>query len=140
MQEQTHNAIIGAKNLDNPAARAQLTNSILRGMGASLTGISQAAGREADTKAARKRADQMNIYNAKFQAESAEAKAKYDLELQEALANFSQEQAEWAAEATTPEVGTEENGGDYVGEDTKRVGGIKYRWAGPKAGWVRDRF
>ncbi len=95
--EQTHNAIISAKSLDNPAARGQFVGDVLRSMGSGLTQISAAAGREADQVAARKRAEQLNIYSAKYQAQSTEVMAAYNQELQEAMANFGQEQAAWSA-------------------------------------------
>jgi len=95
MQEATHNAIISAKSLDNPAARSQFVGNVLRSMGASLTQISAAAGREGDAEARRQRADQMQIYNAKYQAQSTEAMATYDKDLKEAMTNFGSEQYKW---------------------------------------------
>jgi len=95
LQEATHNAIISAKSLDNPAARSQFVGNVLRSMGASLTQISAAAGREGDAEARRQRADQMQIYNAKHQAASTEAMAAYDRDLNEAMTNFGAEQYKW---------------------------------------------
>jgi hypothetical protein len=140
LQQSTHQAILATKSLDNPNARAQMMDAVLSSMGSGLNEVAKAAGNAANQEAARKRAEQLTIYNAQFQVESAEAQAEYDRDLTERMANYEAQQAQEAADAATKasEPGTKENGGDYVGTDTKREGGIDYRWAGPKAGWVRD--
>jgi hypothetical protein len=140
LQQATHQAIISTKSLDNPAARAQMMDAVLGSMGSGLNEVAKAAGSAANQEAARKRAEQLNIYQAQFQVESAEAQAAYDKELTEAMANYEAQHAQFQMDqqVAANQPGTKENGGDYVGTDTKREGGIDYRWAGSQAGWVRD--
>jgi hypothetical protein len=140
MATQTHNAIISTKSLDNPAARAKMMDTVLSSMGAGLNEIAKAAGTAANQEAARKRAEQLNIYNAQFQVESAEAQAQYDKELMEAQMNYEAEMAQYQAEQAEPQMtdqGVPES--DFVGEDMKREGGQLYEWRGPRAGWVAIR-
>jgi hypothetical protein len=140
LQQATHQAIISTKSLDNPAARAQMMDAVLGSMGSGLNEVAKAAGSAANQEAARKRAEQLNIYQAQFQVESAEAQAAYDKELTEAMANYEAQHAQFQMDqqVAANQPGTKGNGGDYVGTDPKREGGIDYRWAGSQAGWVRD--
>lgn len=95
LQEQTHNAIISAKSLDNPMAQAQFVSEVLRGMGQGLGDILGQASGAASSYAAQKRAEELGIYNAKFQAESQEAMAAYDAELQQAMAQWQADMSAW---------------------------------------------
>jgi len=97
MGEQVHNAIISAKSMKNPNARAKFVGEVLSGMGSGLSQLSAAAGREGRAVAAQKRGEQLRTYEAKYQAESAEAMSRYDAELDSSMAQWQADMATWAA-------------------------------------------
>jgi hypothetical protein len=97
MGEQVHNAIISAKSMQNPQARAQFVGQVLRGMGAGLAGLSAAAGKEGRQVAAQKRGEQLRIYEAKHKVESAETLAQYNAELDQAMAQWTADMATWSS-------------------------------------------
>lgn len=140
LSQSVHNAIISTKSLDNPAARAKMMDTVLSSMGSGLNEIAKAAGQTANQEAARKRAEQLQIYNAQYSAESAEAQAEYNRDLAEAQMNFEAEMSQWQQEQAQPQMtdqGIPE--ADFVGQDMKREGGQLYEWRGPNAGWVAIR-
>jgi len=96
LASQVHNAIISAKSLDNPNARAMFIREALRGMGQGLNEIMKGASSGASQYAARKRAEELGIYNAKFQAQSQEVMANYDAELQQAAAQWQADMTAWS--------------------------------------------
>lgn len=88
LRNRTQEAIISSKSIDNPNARRQFVKDVLSGYGEGLEAVSAEAGREAKAEVGRKRAEEVSIYNAQYQAESQEAKANYDQQLQEELMNW----------------------------------------------------
>ena len=97
MGEQVHNAIISAKSMQNPQARAKYVGEVLRGLGSGLASLSLQAGKAGRAEAGRKRSEQIRTYEAKYKAESAEALAQYDAEMTQAIAQWQADMATWSA-------------------------------------------
>jgi len=92
LREGTREAISTSQSLDNPNARGLFIKQALQGYGSGLEGVSSAAGREARSVAGAKRAEQLNIYNTRYQARSAADKINYQAKVNQMAQDFAQQQ------------------------------------------------
>jgi len=92
LREGTREAISTSQSLDNPNARGLFIKQALQGYGSGLEGVSSAAGKEARSVAGAKRAEQLNIYNTKYQARSAADKINYQAKVNQMAQDFAQQQ------------------------------------------------
>jgi hypothetical protein len=92
LRQGTREAISSAQSLDNPTARGQFIKQALQGMGAGLENVASQASREARTVARDKRAEQLSIYNTKYQARSAADKINYQAKVNQMAQDFAQQQ------------------------------------------------
>ena len=88
IRNRAQEAILSSKSIDNPQARKQFINAVLSGVGQGMESVAAGAGREARGLAGQKRAEQMQIYNAKYKAKSTEAMSQYEQDFKTALLNY----------------------------------------------------
>ena len=90
-------AIQGSASLDNPAAQQQFVRAALESMAKGAAQVGTQAAQEGRTEAARKRAEELKIYDAKYKAESEEAYAAYRASYDQAMAEWEAAMGQWAA-------------------------------------------
>jgi len=88
-----NDAILASRNMENPNARGQVTRGALEGYGQNVEGTMARAGAAGRAEAARKRSEQLNLYNSKYQTMSQENMTNYTNKLNEMMMNWGEKQA-----------------------------------------------
>ena len=92
LRQRTQEAIVGARSLSNPAARKDFVRASLAGFGEGLEKVSRGATASAGAAAARKRAEDVSIYNSQYTAKSNADKLNYQNEINTIAQQYSQDQ------------------------------------------------
>lgn len=91
-------ALMMSRNLENPNARGQVTRGAIEGYGQNVEGTMARASSAGRAEAARKRAEQLNLYNSKYQTLSQENMLNYQNKLNEMMMDWGESQAKRNAE------------------------------------------
>jgi len=92
LRQRTQEAMIMSRSLANPTARSEFVRDSLEGYGRGLERVAAGAGREARTEAARKRTEQLNLYNSKYKILSSQDAINYQNKLQKIATDFASRQ------------------------------------------------
>jgi len=97
LRQGTQEAIVGARSLDNPAARKSFVRDTLEGYGRGLESVSAGATKGAMAAAGQKRAEQLKIYDTQYSNKSSADKVNYENEVNRLGADFAS--AQWGAQS-----------------------------------------